>query len=68
MGNDVTLSGIKVGAVTDVSLDNGDALVAFTINGKYMTDAASLEHNATSGGDEEQTEADAPQASEPAAA
>jgi signal transduction histidine kinase len=43
----------------------------FTINGKYMTDAVTLEHNAASGGDEEQTEADAPQASpagEPATA
>ena len=27
VGNDVTVSGIKVGAVTDISLDNGDALV-----------------------------------------
>lgn len=30
-GNDVTLSGIKVGSVSDVSLQNGDALVTFTI-------------------------------------
>lgn len=34
-GNDVTLSGIKVGAVSDVALDNGDALVTFTLSGKY---------------------------------
>ncbi len=35
VGNDVTLSGIKVGSITDVSLDNGDALVTFTTEGKY---------------------------------
>lgn len=35
VGNDVTLAGIKVGAVTDVSLDNGDALVGFTVGSKY---------------------------------
>ncbi|MGK2868273.1 MAG: MlaD family protein, partial [Mycobacterium sp.] len=27
VGNDVTMSGIKIGSVTDVSLENGDALV-----------------------------------------
>ena len=32
-GNDVTVSGIKVGNVSDVSLRNGDALVTFTIAG-----------------------------------
>src|SRR5436309_2666667 len=30
-GNDVTVSGIKVGTVTDVALDDGQALVNFTI-------------------------------------
>jgi phospholipid/cholesterol/gamma-HCH transport system substrate-binding protein len=44
VGNDVTLSGIKVGAVTDVSLDNGDALVAFTINSKYPLGSESSAH------------------------
>ncbi|WP_395310744.1 MCE family protein [Mycobacterium sp. AMU20-3851] len=34
-GNDVTLSGIKVGSVSDIKLDNGDALVTFTLAGKY---------------------------------
>lgn len=34
-GNDVTLSGIKVGSVSDIKLDNGDALVTFTLQGKY---------------------------------
>ena len=31
-GNDVTVSGIKVGTVSSIELDNGDALVAFTID------------------------------------
>jgi phospholipid/cholesterol/gamma-HCH transport system substrate-binding protein len=35
VGNDVTVSGIKVGTVSSVGLDNGDALVGFTIAGKY---------------------------------
>ncbi|MEH3133623.1 MAG: MCE family protein [Mycolicibacterium neoaurum] len=35
VGNDVTLAGIKVGSVSDISLDNGDALVLFTLEGKY---------------------------------
>ena len=34
-GNDVTVSGIKVGSVSSIELQNGDALVGFTINGKY---------------------------------
>ncbi len=32
-GNDVTVSGMKVGTIRDVALDNGDALVTFTVNG-----------------------------------
>lgn len=44
VGNDVTLSGIKVGAVTDVSLDNGDALVAFTIDSKYPLGSETAAH------------------------
>lgn len=35
VGNDVTLAGIKVGSVSDISLDNGDALVLFTLEGRY---------------------------------
>ena len=35
VGNDVTISGIKVGSITEVALDNGDALVTFTTDGKY---------------------------------
>ncbi|MGH3644012.1 MAG: MCE family protein [Mycobacterium sp.] len=44
VGNDVTLSGIKVGAVTDVSLDNGDALVAFTVNSRYPLGSETAAH------------------------
>ena len=33
-GNDVTVSGIKVGTVSSIELENGDALVTFTIAGK----------------------------------
>jgi phospholipid/cholesterol/gamma-HCH transport system substrate-binding protein len=44
VGNDVTLAGIKVGAVTDVSLDNGDALVAFTIDSKYSLGSETTAH------------------------
>jgi phospholipid/cholesterol/gamma-HCH transport system substrate-binding protein len=44
VGNDVTLAGIKVGAVTDVSLDNGDALVGFTIDGKYPLGSETSAH------------------------
>ena len=43
-GNDVTLSGIKVGAVTGISLDNGDALVTFTINAKYPLGSETSAH------------------------
>jgi phospholipid/cholesterol/gamma-HCH transport system substrate-binding protein len=32
-GNDVTVSGIKVGTVSDVALHDGDALVTFTLDG-----------------------------------
>ncbi len=44
VGNDVTLSGIKVGAVTDVSLDDGDALVAFTVDAKYPLGSETSAH------------------------
>lgn len=44
VGNDVTLAGIKVGAVTDVSLDDGDALVVFTIDSKYLLGSETLAH------------------------
>lgn len=44
IGNDVTLSGIKVGAVTAVSLDDGDALVAFTVDSKYPLGSDTAAH------------------------
>jgi phospholipid/cholesterol/gamma-HCH transport system substrate-binding protein len=44
VGNDVTLAGIKVGAVTDVSLDQGDALVGFTIDSKYPLGSETSAH------------------------
>ena len=43
-GNDVTVSGIKVGAVHDVSLDNGDALVTFTVKGKVPLGSETTAH------------------------
>jgi phospholipid/cholesterol/gamma-HCH transport system substrate-binding protein len=43
-GNDVTLSGIKVGSVSDIKLDKGDALVTFTLAGKYGLGSDTLAH------------------------
>ncbi|MGJ6123196.1 MCE family protein [Mycolicibacterium sp. Y3] len=43
-GNDVTLAGIKVGSVSDIKLDNGDALVTFTLAGKYGLGSETLAH------------------------
>ena len=43
-GNDVTVSGIKVGTVDKISLDNGDALVDFTIAGKYALGSDTTAH------------------------
>jgi len=44
VGNDVTVSGIKVGTVSSVALDNGDALVGFTIAGKYAIGSDTSAH------------------------
>ncbi|CAA0127687.1 Uncharacterised protein [Mycolicibacterium vanbaalenii] len=44
VGNDVTVSGIKVGSVNSVELDNGDALVGFTIDGKYALGSDTTAH------------------------
>ncbi|MBU8810500.1 MCE family protein [Mycolicibacterium goodii] len=44
VGNDVTLSGIKVGSVTDVSLHDGDALVTFTTEGRYPLGSLTTAH------------------------
>ena len=43
-GNDVTVSGIKVGTVSDVTLRNGDALVAFTVPGKIQLGSDTTAH------------------------
>jgi phospholipid/cholesterol/gamma-HCH transport system substrate-binding protein len=43
-GNDVTVSGIKVGSVSSVKLDNGDALVNFTIDGRYALGSDTTAH------------------------
>jgi phospholipid/cholesterol/gamma-HCH transport system substrate-binding protein len=44
VGNDVTLSGIKVGSVTGISLDDGDALVSFTIDSRYPLGSETSAH------------------------
>jgi phospholipid/cholesterol/gamma-HCH transport system substrate-binding protein len=44
VGNDVTVSGIKVGSVSSVELDNGDALVGFTVNSKYALGSDTTAH------------------------
>jgi phospholipid/cholesterol/gamma-HCH transport system substrate-binding protein len=43
-GNPVTVSGIKVGTVSNVSLRNGDALVAFAINGNILLGSDTTAH------------------------
>jgi phospholipid/cholesterol/gamma-HCH transport system substrate-binding protein len=43
-GNPVTVSGIKVGAVSDVELHNGDALVTFTMKGDVPLGADTTAH------------------------
>jgi phospholipid/cholesterol/gamma-HCH transport system substrate-binding protein len=44
LGNDVNVSGIKVGSVTGMSLQRGDVLVTFTANGKVQLGSASTAH------------------------
>jgi phospholipid/cholesterol/gamma-HCH transport system substrate-binding protein len=43
-GNPVTVSGIKVGAVSDVELHHGDALVTFTMKGDVPLGADTTAH------------------------
>ena len=43
-GNDVTVLGIKVGTVSDVALDNGQALVRFTVKGNVGLGTATTAH------------------------
>lgn len=44
VGNDVTLSGIKIGSVSDIALQNGDALVTFTTEGRYPLGSQTTAH------------------------
>ena len=44
VGNDVTVSGIKVGSVSSIKLENGDALVGFTIAGKAALGSETTAH------------------------
>ena len=44
VGNDVTVSGIKVGSVSKMSLQRGDVLVTFTVNGSVQLGSASTAH------------------------
>ena len=43
-GNAVKVSGVKVGTVTDVSLDSGDALVTFTVDSKISLGSETTAH------------------------
>jgi phospholipid/cholesterol/gamma-HCH transport system substrate-binding protein len=44
LGNDVTVSGPKVGSVTGMSLQHGDVLVTFTAKGNVLLGSASTAH------------------------
>ncbi|MCV7153687.1 MCE family protein [Mycolicibacterium pyrenivorans] len=44
VGNDVTLSGIKVGSVSSIELANGDALVGFTVDARYALGSTTAAH------------------------
>ena len=43
-GNDVKVSGVKVGTVSDVTLQQGKALVSFTVNGKVRLGSDTTAH------------------------
>jgi phospholipid/cholesterol/gamma-HCH transport system substrate-binding protein len=44
VGNKVLVSGVKVGTVSDVSLQDGDALVTFDVNGKVRLGSRTTAH------------------------
>src|ERR1700712_649616 len=44
VGKDAALSGIKVGTVTDVSLNHGDALVQFSVDSQYPLGSQTSAH------------------------
>ncbi len=43
-GNQVTMSGMKIGTVTDISLRDGNAVVTFTAKGKYPLGSQTTAH------------------------
>lgn len=43
-GNDVSISGIKVGSVSGMSLDHGDVLVTFTVKGSIQLGSTTTAH------------------------
>jgi phospholipid/cholesterol/gamma-HCH transport system substrate-binding protein len=43
-GNEVTVSGIKVGTVSEMSLNHGDVLVTFTVKGSVQLGSTSTAH------------------------
>jgi phospholipid/cholesterol/gamma-HCH transport system substrate-binding protein len=47
VGNDVTVSGMKVGSVTDIALRHGDAVVSFTVSGTVRLGTQTTAHIAT---------------------
>jgi phospholipid/cholesterol/gamma-HCH transport system substrate-binding protein len=44
VGNDVTVSGMKVGSVSKMALHNGDALVTFTLKGNVLLGSETTAH------------------------
>jgi phospholipid/cholesterol/gamma-HCH transport system substrate-binding protein len=44
VGNDVTISGIKIGTVSNMALQRGDVLVMFTVPGKVLLGSATTAH------------------------
>jgi phospholipid/cholesterol/gamma-HCH transport system substrate-binding protein len=46
-GNPVTVSGMKVGSVSDIALSNGHALVTFTLDAKIVLGSQTTAHIAT---------------------
>lgn len=43
-GDDVRMSGMKIGSVDDVSIQHGDALVTFTVDSKYQLGSETTAH------------------------
>jgi phospholipid/cholesterol/gamma-HCH transport system substrate-binding protein len=47
VGNDVTVSGMKVGSISNISLRHGDAVVSFTVSGTVRLGTQTTAHIAT---------------------